>query len=305
MNTQKCVESPLVAAATARLVDTIGRDYLISMYQESYNVDVAEYFVSADSVKIYECEVTGYRFYYPFELAGKESLYRQLEATSDGKYQDDKWEYRKALTFMQSSSLVLDVGCGKGAFVKLANEAGHDAFGLELNSASAAEARQNGLKVSAQLIGEHTKTHRNVYDAVCSFQVLEHIAAVREFIQDCISVVRPGGLIIFGVPNNQAFVGYDRRAALNMPPHHMGLWTERSLRALPTAFPMDLKSIAFEPLKEIDWYAAVMERRYLRNNTMRSLYYKLGLASCYRRWVRKRAYRIPGHTILAIYEKRR
>ena len=304
MNESDAIASPLVEGSPAHLVDVVECEYIIRQYRKTYKIDVSAYFSGIDKTKIYECDATGYRFYYPYSLAGKESLYRQLSDTVDGRYKDDKWEYRKAISFIRPSARILDVGCGKGAFVMLAGNTGLRAHGLELNSASATEARDNGLSVSTEMIEEHAKTHRGFYDAVCAFQVLEHVPNVREFICDCLFALRPGGLLIFGVPNNDGFVGLDHNAVLNMPPHHMGLWTKRSLVALSDVFRLHLKSIEFEPLQEIDWYATVMERRWITNPALLSAYHRFGLAQLYRELVKQLAYRIAGHTILAVYEKR-
>ncbi|SIO46341.1 Methyltransferase domain-containing protein [Bradyrhizobium erythrophlei] len=270
---------------------------------EIYGVDVSEYYAGLEAADIYECKATGYRFYYPFSLTGKEHLYRELEKTVDGTYKDDKWEYREALTFISGSCRVLDVGCGKGAFVLLADLAGHKAAGLELNSASAIEARQRGIDVRTELIAEHARKNSLSYDCVCSFQVLEHVPDVKSFLDSCLSVLCPGGLLILGVPNNGGFVGMDLDAVLNMPPHHMGLWTEKSLTALTSFFPLSLKAIRFEPLEELNWYASVMERRALSNSVAQAIYYKLGFGYLYRKWVRLRKSKIHGHTIIAVFQK--
>jgi SAM-dependent methyltransferase len=296
------IGSPLVEGACAKLVDVVQSDTIVSGYRNAYGIDVSEYFVGTDRIEIYECQVTGYRFYYPFYLAGRESLYQQLQKF-DWNYKAEKWEYEKAIGYISKGSRVLDVGCGRGAFVKIAAESGLNAHGLELNTSAVSAARDDGLSVSAELIGHHAVKFPEAYDAICSFQVLEHIPNVRQFIYDCIRALKPGGILIFGVPNNGSFLRYDRQAVLNAPPHHMGLWSSKSLAALPTIFPLSLKELAIEPLAEVDWYVAVMERRYLTNRWIRSAYYGLGFSRLYRLYVASRAKRIAGHTILAVYER--
>jgi 2-polyprenyl-3-methyl-5-hydroxy-6-metoxy-1,4-benzoquinol methylase len=300
--THNVIQSPLVERSSAKLIETLSTHAIIREYANSYQLDVSEYFAGLDKVLIYECQNSSYRFYYPFTLAGRETLYQHLQQF-DWNYKATKWEYEKAIQHLPTGSRVLDVGSGSGAFVKLAGRAGLIAHGLELNSAAAKIARDEGLSVSTEMIGDHAKRFPLTYDAVCSFQVLEHIPNVRQFIGDCISLLRPGGVLIYGVPNNDSFIRLDRRAVLNVPPHHMGLWTKKSLSAIATIFPVNLRAIFVEPLIEVDWYVSVMEHRYIPTHFLRSIYYSLGASRLYRRYVTARREKIPGHTILAMYEK--
>jgi SAM-dependent methyltransferase len=296
------INSPLVEGGHASLVNRIDSRTLIEGYQKELQHDVSGYFADTPTVEIYECEKSGYRFYYPYSLVGGEDLYRHLQAF-DWNYKPDKWEYRRAAEMIKKPAKVLDVGCGQGAFISIANSVGLQARGLELNSSASAVARQNGLDVSVEMVGEHAKKNVAKYDAVCSFQVLEHIPDVRDFISSCIQALKPGGILIFGVPNNDGFLKH-ADAVLNAPPHHMGLWTGKSLMSLTDIFPLRLLTIETEPLAEIDWYVAVMERRYLKNRLLRSAYHRLGISKFTRRLIAARSARIPGHTILAAYEKR-
>jgi 2-polyprenyl-3-methyl-5-hydroxy-6-metoxy-1,4-benzoquinol methylase len=294
------IASPLVPNAATKLVRKIDSSKIIDGYRKELNFDVSEYFAGVH-VHVRECEASGYQFYHPFSLVGKESLYRHLQQF-DWNYKPYKWEYERAAEMLAVGS-VLDVGCGQGAFLSIANKRGLKTHGLELNASAAQVARDRGLSVSVELIGDHAKANRETYDAVCSFQVLEHITDVHQYISDCVGALKPGGTLIFGVPNNDGFLKY-ADAVLNMPPHHMGLWTRKSLTALTQIFNLNLKLIETEPLSEIDWYMSVMENRYLGNKGLaRSLYFRSGAASATKRMVTGLANKIPGHTIFAVYHK--
>jgi hypothetical protein len=114
--------------------------------------------------------------------------------------------------------------------------------------------------------------------------------------------LKPGGLLIFGVPNNDSFLRYADNAVLNRPPHHMGLWTPKSLSKLPKVFKIVLERLELEPLAEIDWYCAVMVRRFMPRR-MRAIYYKLGCDDVARSLIKLFSARIAGHTVLATYVK--
>jgi 2-polyprenyl-3-methyl-5-hydroxy-6-metoxy-1,4-benzoquinol methylase len=296
------IESTLVRGACARLVRLLSTSKIVEGYRGTYGIDVSKYFAD-DELPIYECEATTYRFFHPPSLAGREELYRQLEKF-DWIYKPDKWEYQRALHYISGRSKVLDVGCGPGHFLILARRAGHVAYGLELNTSAVNRARADGLMVSAQSIGDHPNRNLECYDAVCSFQVLEHIYDVRSFITDCLRTLKPNGLLIFGVPNNAGFVGYDDLAVLNRPPHHMGLWSPTSLSRLAGIFGLDIIALEPEPLAEIDWYCKVIEQLWLPQRWQQSVYYRSGCAHLFRSLVRLNPAMIQGHTILAVYAKR-
>jgi len=294
------ITSPLIPNANTKLVREIESSKVVEGYQNELNLDVTEYF-AGPTFQVRECEASGYQFYYPYSLVGNESLYRHLQHF-DWNYKAHKWEYNRIAEFLRGDSTVLDVGCGQGAFLTIAEGKGLEAHGLELNSSAAELARSNGLRVSTESISDHARANPERYDAVCSFQVLEHIPHVNTFIADCIAALKPGGLLVFGVPNNDGFLKY-ADAFLNMPPHHMGLWTERSLSALADVFDLKLIMIEREPLQEIDWYMSVMERRFLRGRLVRKIYYSLGGARVMRAIVSYRSNNIAGHTIVAAYRK--
>jgi SAM-dependent methyltransferase len=153
------------------------------------------------------------------------------------------------------------------------------------------------------LIGDHAKDRPAAYDVITAFQVLEHIANPLPFLGDCITALKPGGLLIIAVPNNDAFIRF-ADLPLNQPPHHVGLWSPKSLAALEQLLPIRLDAITEEPLRELDWYIAVMEDRYLPvGKLQRSLYHRLGGHKIVRRFVEENRETISGHTVIAKYRK--
>jgi SAM-dependent methyltransferase len=293
----KFVKSPLTGR-DAPLTLSIPSSRIVGAYKEKFGYNAASYFIDVPEVGVYRCD-TGFGFYYPFSLVGDESLYRSL-FTLEWKHQEDRWEHETALPYIRSGDKVLDVGCSEGYFLAKAQNKGAAAFGIELNKKAAAIAKEKGIHVHEGLLQQHQPIA--LYDVVTSFQVLEHVAEPLAFIQECIRVLRPGGTLVIGVPNDDSFISLDPDNILNQPPHHMGLWNRKSLTALATFTNLDIKCFETEPLVDADWYQAVMENRYL-GRWQRRLYYRLGFAKMFARYLQENANTIAGCAIVAVFQK--
>jgi 2-polyprenyl-3-methyl-5-hydroxy-6-metoxy-1,4-benzoquinol methylase len=294
--------SPLVTGAQSKLIDTRSVSHLTRLYAQQLGYDTADDFAGLEEIALYECEASGYQFFYPFTLEGKEALYRAIE-DSEWCYEEDKWEHNAVARQVPENAKVLDIGCGRGAFLsKVVALRSTRVRGIELNKSAAAEARKRNIDVVEALIDEHAQSHPNAYDVVTAFQVLEHIADPMTFLRGCLATVKPGGLFIVAVPNNDAFISFDD-LPLNQPPHHVGLWSPRSLTALASLLPVQLEALEEEPLRELDWYQQVIERRYLPKQWQRSIYYRLGGAGIVRRFIEENCSSISGHTVIARYRK--
>jgi 2-polyprenyl-3-methyl-5-hydroxy-6-metoxy-1,4-benzoquinol methylase len=172
---------------------------------------------------------SSYRFYHPYDMwLGIANLYEQLQKY-DWYYMPWKWEHETTLMYIENGQSVLEVGCGNGSFLKKINEIFdlNESIGLELNRKQLI--CSDNYNIVNKYVQEYQIENQSKYDIVCSYQVLEHISDVFGFIDAKLNCLKIGGKLIISVPNNDSFIQY-LNSALNMPPHHMGLWNKKSIQ---------------------------------------------------------------------------
>ncbi len=94
---------------------------------------------------------------------------------------------------------VLDVGCGRGEFLRLLRSAGIPAAGVESNPVSVAGCLADGLDVEeADALASLARRPAGRLGAVVAFQVVEHWApeAIFRFLQEARRVLAPGGVLV-------------------------------------------------------------------------------------------------------------
>lgn len=300
------VKSPLIPNSQVSLVRAIETQLIKDGYLKYYNIDVSPYFEGKKHIHIYKCHDTNFRFYYPFNLDGDGEFYEKLQ-TGEFYYIPWKWEHEITLKYLSPNyKNILEVGSGGNGFVKNINSLGFDIIGLELNKASVSKGIKEGLNIIADTVQEHAEKFAEKYDVVCSFQVLEHIADPLSFLKGSVKCLKKGGFLIISVPNNESdFLKYNFDAVLNMPPHHMGLWDEKSLRALTNILDIEVVNTHFEPLQDyhIDGYTGVWTQRFIPNRYIRFIFIKLGLRHILLSYFKRKKSKIIGHSILMVFKK--
>jgi len=225
---------------------------------------------------IYKCSQTGYRFYYPMNLAGDDKLYEYLQKF-DWYYADWKWDYMIADTLVLPGQKVMDIGCGYGDFLlHLKKKKKCDCTGLEFNDKSVKVAKERGLNIHKEFIQDHAKNNIGQYDVISFFHLLEHIADIDSFLTAAVKCLKPGGTLIICVPNNNPYCyRFMEFHSLNMPPHHMGLWDEASLAALEGIYPIKVSKIFKETLQRYRHYTDLYITDKTGNTGMKHAFLKL------------------------------
>jgi 2-polyprenyl-3-methyl-5-hydroxy-6-metoxy-1,4-benzoquinol methylase len=101
---------------------------------------------------------------------------------------------------------ILDIGCGHGALLHFAREAGYtDVTGVDASPSQIEAARRLGIEGvrQAELLPALGELPADVLDAVVAFDVIEHLTKEEliEVTDEVVRVLRPGGRWIVHAPN--------------------------------------------------------------------------------------------------------
>ena len=246
-----------------QIIESIRKNDMIRLWS-GLDVDVNSE-IKTDIVNKYYCPNCKLSFFDPLN-AGGDQFYSRLGLWDWYYLHDGKTEYDFIQKFVFEGIKILDVGSGRGELFNRF-KVNVDYTGLELSSKAVELAKRDGINVINEDLYIHSQTNKGKYDLVCLFQVLEHLTNPILFIQAIKECLKPGGLLIIAVPNNNGFIKNAVNSALNLPPHHTLHWTEDSLNFLGKTFNFSIEEIKFEELQNVhrDWYINIYLIKQLSN----------------------------------------
>eukprot|EP00035_Acanthoeca_spectabilis_P035412 m.34527 g.34527 ORF g.34527 m.34527 type:complete len:305 (+) comp7327_c0_seq1:180-1094(+) len=107
----------------------------------------------------------------------------------------------------------LDVGCGGGLLCEPLARLGCEVVGVDATAESIEVARlharedpevEKRVTYVNTTVDELVESRGTSFDLVVASEVVEHVTNVQQFVQDCASAVRPGGLLVMSTLNRTA-----------------------------------------------------------------------------------------------------
>lgn len=102
-----------------------------------------------------------------------------------------------------SKGAFFEIGAGYGALLAGARELGFEVAGVEPSDRAAAFAQQvMGLTGVRHGVFNPAEWPANAFDVIYSFQVIEHVPDLHEFVGGIARLLKPGGLTVIGTENH-------------------------------------------------------------------------------------------------------
>jgi SAM-dependent methyltransferase len=238
---------PLCGSSEGQILKTVEYSDIWAALERQWSPGFAAELVSrhtpALQTDLRECAACGLRYFAP-SVAGDPDFYEQLMRAAG--YDQNRWEFEVVTTRLRPYEAVLDIGCGRGAFLRRIAPSISRPVGLDVNRPAISELAESGIEAHAIPIAEFANREPNAFDAVCAFQTLEHLANVHELIEPALRCVRPGGRLFLSVPNrNRAW--REPFDPFDFPPHHVSQWDRAQFVVLARRYGLQLRAVEYEP----------------------------------------------------------
>lgn len=133
----------------------------------------------------------------------------------------------------QPKGQFLDVGCGAGLTVAIAQQLGWDAMGIEIDPVAVREAQRSGLKILEGTY-EHLAQYEGKFDCIMCSHVLEHVHEPLDLLVKLKVALKPGGTLLLTLPNSLSAMRYQFGANWRglEAPRHLSIPSEPQLMHL-------------------------------------------------------------------------
>ncbi len=135
----------------------------------------------------------------------------------------------------------LDIGCGEGYSLIEAESRGWNAYGIDITDHRITNAKKETIKFINNDL-HHSRLQSDFFDAVYLDSVLEHVVNPIEYLMEIFRILKKGGMLYLGVPNEDSLFNDIRKIAYQISsknltekikpfqsPYHINGFTKGSL----------------------------------------------------------------------------
>ena len=193
-----------------------------------------------------------------------DALYAALEERFRGTRTDIKKQFEHYLQYVSDAAPVIDLGCGRGEWLEILNEAGITSRVVDTNQVQVELCRSRGLEViEGDFIGYLQSLGNESAGAITGFHIIEHLSIENlvRLLDESLRVLRPGGVVIFETPNPENVLVGSNFFYLD-PTHHHPLPAELMQFLLQNRGFHPIKILNLHPFESgrVTGYGAVTER---------------------------------------------
>jgi hypothetical protein len=204
---------------------TIPTQLLARHWRWTLGIDVrAELASAGTNVDLYRSPA-GVDFFWP-PTPGGPDFYARLHRFG-GYNPANRFEFSWTADRLPADARVIEVGAGAGRFA------------------------QHVPHVALTTVDRLDPAVAGPFDALCAFQVLEHVADPLDFVRGLVQRLAPGGELVLSVPDRDGYLEHASDLILNAPPHHLARWSRLGLVALLEAAGLRVVELAQAPVE--DW----------------------------------------------------
>jgi len=142
-------------------------------------------------------------------------------------------EFLAQTDLLKPKDRILEIGCGIGTVVNELSSKGHDIIGIDISSEAIEYGRKKYSDIRLEVQAAETLPYEDAsFEAVLSFDLFEHIAAIDKHISEVRRVLRPGGYYLFQTPNRYSNIIYETlwTKSLQWRQYHPSLHSPGQLR---------------------------------------------------------------------------
>ncbi len=247
----------------------------IIMNKSTIYIKVKDFSVSGETFQLVQNETYGYLETTPQPLEEKLSEYYKTEdyiSHTDGKRNLLEKAYhvvrnislKRKLRLINSLAFdgknILDVGCGTGDFLKIADENNWHVSGIEPNEKARQIANQKTNNTVFD-IEQLLQFEKQSFDVITLWHVLEHLPNLENHLMILKSLLKKNGTLIVAVPNYKSFDAQHYKnfwAAFDVP-RHLWHFDQNAMRKLLVSKQMNITKTL--PMKFDAFYVSLLSEK--------------------------------------------